>query len=167
MKTTIIFPNDLVDKHYNSTMIAALATIIIVGIMFIFSHNIIDYEYDTPLSILITCGVFATIVASIVLSFSLKDTTLSSSGSPLICKKIEFYESDYERIKELATENKWVEIKSIAKNGNGIAMKLEFVYSKDKRFAAYQIFKYVPHSFEPCSEIFYINKEYISHIVKS
>ncbi|MFR9650853.1 MAG: hypothetical protein SNG35_02365 [Rikenellaceae bacterium] len=159
MKTTIKFPNGLVESGYNSTLVSLLVSIIATGIMLIISYNLIDFEDDTIISTLIISGVLATIIAAAILSFQLKQTILASNGSPLICKTIEFKESEYIEVRESIADKRWSEIKNVINRECGVAMKMELVYTKDKSFAAYQFFKYVPHSFEPCSEVVYLDKD--------
>ncbi len=166
MKTTINFPKGLVESQHNANVVSALFSIILFGVVLIVSHNILDFESDSLYSSLIMGGVIVAIVASVILSFSLKRSVLSSSESPLKCRVVEFNESEYVAIKEAATKGQWSQIKSHAQMGDGIAMKMEIVHSRDKGFAAYQFFRYVPHSYEACSEIIYLEKDALSALFK-
>ncbi len=159
MKTTINFPKGLVERQYNATVASALITIIVIGIMLILSYNLIDFQENKLISTLIICGILASIIAATTLSFSLKRAVLASNEAPLICKTIEFKESKLEKIHAAVAKDQWSQIEELGKYGAGISMKIELVYTKDNSFAAYQYFKYVPHSFEPCSEIIYLDKE--------
>ncbi len=158
MKTTIKFPTNIVHTQYNSIIGSILISIIVVVIMLIMSHNIIDFEDSKLTSTLITGSVCLMIMAAIALSFSLKRTVFSSNGAPLICKEIEFKEIEYNKVKEVIADGRWLTLEDkIVKNATGIAMKVEFAYTNDKKFVAYQFFKYVPHSYVPCSDVIYLN----------
>lgn len=162
MKTTIEFPENIITTQINRSKVATIATLIIVSAILIISTNFVDYDtHSTTSTIMISCAI-AGIIASAIMSMSLKHAVLAKSNSPLVCKTIDFNESKHIEIAVVAAENRWSEIPSIAKDSSGVSMKIEVVYSKDKSFGAYQIFKYVPHSYEPCSEIIYISGDNIA-----
>lgn len=167
MKTTIKFPENLISTQINSTKVAMMCSIIVVTLMLFISTVLIDFDSHQTLSSMMICAGIFGVIASGLISLSLKHEVLTATHSPLVCRSIEFKESAYDDVLEAATENRWTAVEFISKDSVGGVMKIELVYSTDKSFAAYQVFKYVPHNFESCSDILYINKEHISHIGKS
>ncbi len=167
MKTTIKLPENIISTKINPLRVATIATLIVASVVLIILNSFIDYDTHSTVSAIIISGAIAGIIASAIMSMSLKHKVLIKSNSPLVCKTIDFNESKHIEIEIYAAENKWAEIPSIAKDSSGVSMKIEVIYSKDMCFGAYQIFKYVPHIYEPCSEIIYISSDNIAKVCES
>lgn len=167
MKTTIKLPKNITSTEINSTKVAILSAVIIVTIMLFVSTAMIDFDSYSTLSSMMICAAIVGVIASGIMSCSLKHDVLTATHSPIMCKSIEFKESLYLEVQEAAVDNNWSKVKLLARESYGTAMMIEFVYSKDKRFAAYQIFKYVPHIYEPCGDIVYLDKECIDTFCNS
>lgn len=164
MKTTIEFPTNIIANRVHSSKISLLVTTIIISIMMIVTTVIGDFENDSIIPPIITSATIASIIAAGIIAMSLKRMVYAPTESPIKCIAIDFAESKSNDIAKAASDNRWSAIPKLIQDCNGTAMKLEIVYSEDLTFAAYQFFCYVPHSYEACSEIFYIDKEDIKRI---
>ncbi len=164
MKTDIKFPENIITNRVHSSKVALLITIITISVMMIITARIGEFSDSSIISPLIIVATIAGIIASAVIAMSLKRSVYSQTESPLKCHTIFFSESQGDAIAKAASDNRWATIPKLAQCSSGSAMKLEVVYSNDMEFAAYQIFNYIPHSYEACSQIFYIDKEDIKRI---
>ncbi len=164
MKTSIIFPKNIIVNRVNPSKVASLVTVVVLSVMMILTTLIAKFDNSFIIPSITTIVSLAGVISSAIIAMSLKRDVYAKTESPLRCLSIEFAESKSEEILTAARDNRWSIIPSLAKNSAGVAMKLEVVYSKDLTFAAYQLFSYVPHTYESCSQIFYIEKDDIERI---
>ncbi len=164
MKTEINFPSEIIKNRVHSSKVALLITVVVLSIMMIFTTTIAKFDDASIIPAITTVAAITGVIASAIIAMSLKRLVYAPSESPLNCIVVDFAESKSEEIIKAAGDNRWSIIPTLTQNSNGIAMKLEVVYSSDLTFAAYQFFSYVPHSYEPCSQIFYIEKDDIARI---
>ncbi len=164
MKTAINFPKDLTINRVHSSKVAILITAITLSIMMIATTVVAEFEDSSIIPSITTIAAITGIIASVIIAMSLKRIVYAPTESPLKCISIEFAESKSDEIAKAAADNRWSLIPSLTNDSHGTAMKMEIVYSKDSSFAAYQFFIYVPHNYEPCSQIFYIDKDDITRV---
>lgn len=159
MKTLINLPENIIENRVHASKVALLVTIVVVSIMMILTTLIAEFENSSIIPSITTMAAIAGIIASAIIAMSLKRIVYTPTQSPINCIVIEFAESKSEEIAKAAADNRWSIIPSLTKNSSGVAMRMEILYTNDQSFAAYQFFSYVPHSYEPCSQIFYIEKD--------
>ncbi len=164
MKTTINFPDNIVINRVHSSKIAALITIIVISAMMIITTSIGEFDNDSIIPPIITVATIAGIISSAIIAMSLKRRVYAQTESPLKCIVLDFADSNSDEIVKAASDNRWAHIPKLMRESSGTAMKLEVVYSEDLKFAAYQFFSYVPHTYESCSQIFYIDTDDIKRI---
>lgn len=163
MKTTIKLPTNLIETKIAPTRVATLIIIITFAILLWFSSNLLHLDSNSSIALLLKLLAVVGFTIAAARAGSLKEIIFAQSGSPLVERTIEFPESLRAEATNLIATQQWKKVTALSTGrGSGSVMRVELIYSKDKRFAAYQIFHYVPHLFEPCSEIIYINQEDIS-----
>ncbi|MFI3264980.1 MAG: hypothetical protein SNG38_07495 [Rikenellaceae bacterium] len=164
MKTEINFPKDIIINRIHATKVALLVAVIVLSIIMILTTVIAEFERTSIIPSITIMATIAGIIAAAIIAMSLKRKVYAPTESPLKCVVIDFAESKSSEIAKAVKDNRWSMVPQLAKNSNGAAMKLEVVYSADLGFAAYQFFSYVPHTYESCSQIFYIEKDDIKRI---
>lgn len=162
MKSPINLSENLITTKINPSKVMILIVLVIISIVLISSVLLFNFEENSIISTSVSAIAIITLIASGVMAFSLEHTVYKESGSPLLSKTIDFPSSKFTEIKDAVGNGKWMALPELTHSGSGATMKLEVVYSKDKSFAAYQFFHYVPHSYEKCSEIYFIKKEHIA-----
>lgn len=162
MKTLIELPDTLKVSKINTKRVAILVLFILIAVVMIVQILLIESDKDSTISWIMHYSVVGSIIGAVIVYFSLKHDVSVDNNSPIIYKSIDFKESNYDKIVKLTASNKWNDVGKLLKESNGIAMKIEIAYTLDKNFAAYQFFRFVPHSFEPCSDIIYVKREDIA-----
>ncbi len=156
MKTTIKFPQSIITQKTAPTKIATLIAVVLISIVLIISVFFVDYDTYPILSTTLILAALTGFILSAILPLTLKQAVHTQSNSPVICKIIYFKESKLSDVLAAAA-NSWDEIPAIAEGGKGVSMKIELVCTKDKSFAAYQIFKYIPYDYVVYNPIVYLN----------
>ncbi|MFI3286212.1 MAG: hypothetical protein R3Y08_06105 [Rikenellaceae bacterium] len=164
MKTTIKFPENTITNRVHASKIATLITIIVISTMMILTTSLAEFDNDSIIPPIITVAIIAGIIASAIIAMSLKRKVYIQTESPIRCIVLDFAESKSDEIAKAASDNRWSSIPKLTRDSNGTEMRLEVVYSEDLKFAAYQFFSYVPHSYESCSQIFYVDKDDVKRI---
>ncbi|MFI3263188.1 MAG: hypothetical protein R3Y26_09835 [Rikenellaceae bacterium] len=158
MKSVINLPENIVTQKVSLTKLVTLTTLIAVISILALLIALVDFENYSYLSQLIITACFICTIVVLFLGFSLKQDVHAESGSPLISKTIDFPASKYTEVSVDAKSNNWLKLDKIKTKPDDTIMKLELTYSKDRSFVAYQFFHYVPYIYEPCSEIYYLDK---------
>ncbi len=164
MKTTIKFPENIITNRVHASKVAALITIIVICAMMIITTSIAEFDNDSIVPPITTIATIVGIISSAVITMSLKRSVYAPTESPIKYIVLNFADSKCDEIAKAAHDNRWSDIPKLIQDSSGTAMRLEVVYSEDLKFAAYQFFSYVPHSYESCSQIFYIEKDNIKRI---
>lgn len=164
MKTLINFPNNIITNRVNSSKVALAITITVICTMLVITTATGEFDNSSIIPSLTIAAIIIGVISLSIIAFSLKRPVYAKSESPLQTISLDFAESKFNDLLTAAEENRWMMIPSLIEKSDGKAMKLEVVYSKDLSFAAYQFFAYEPHTYEPCSEITYIDKEDIPRI---
>ncbi|MFI3333054.1 MAG: hypothetical protein SNG81_06660 [Rikenellaceae bacterium] len=164
MKTTIKFPENIIINRVHASKVAILITIIVISAMMILTTSIAEFDNNSIIPPIVTIATIAGIISSAIIAMSLKRKVYAPSESPTNCIVLDFADSRCDEIAKAASDNRWSSIPQLTQESNGTAMRLEVVYSEDLKFAAYQFFSYVPHSYESCSQIFYVDKDDVKRI---
>jgi len=164
MKSSICLPGNIVISKVNQHKLIMVITIVGISVILMVLASVIQYNGNSNIPIALgSISIIGIITASVMLC-TLKQNVLTTSLSPLQTILIEFPASQYSLIVAAISDCKWHELRHLIKTGNGAIMQLEIVHSKDGNFAAYQFFHYIPHTYEPCSDITYINREDIEQL---
>lgn len=161
MKSTIKLPKEMLLSRVSPSKLSLLITVVVVSVMMILTNMLVEFERDSIVPTATTAISFVGIIVSIALAFALRQDTLAATGSPLRSVAIDYSGDLYHRVEELVKARRWDLIDVAVACRSGRERRVELIYSKDFSFAAYQFFSYVPHQYEPSSEIHYIPKEKI------
>lgn len=156
MKTNIELPTSIVGKKIDVSKLVKLIAILIVSIAIIISIYALEINKMSAIYYALTICGYTGIITTIILLFRVKSPIYLLTNSKLKCKTIEFSTSNYDKIQSNIENGTISKLNNSLDYGNG--MIVEIIYSEDYKFAAYQYFKYVPHYYEPDSEVHYIAK---------
>ncbi|MCK9304289.1 MAG: hypothetical protein PHP30_07690 [Bacteroidales bacterium] len=137
MKTNIIHP--LIIKKFNIKLIAISAIVAAAGIVALFlSYTLI--------------GSALLIISLIIYFFKSTNMVYSPSGSYIKTESLYFDKEFLETLKNIIAKEITDETAPFKLSDNGSG-RVDIVYSADKEFAAYRLFRFVPHSYEPATDM--------------
>lgn len=146
-----------VTEAKNNTVIFTSLAVVAIGIIALII-GATQKSLSSGISIaLIVTGVIFVIAGGIMLAAKRKQLVYEVTGSPARSNSYYFNRSQLEHMKTLLAHGGFgignpIEISS---NGN---IKMDVVLSNDKRFAAVQIFEYVPFEYLPATKPYYFNE---------
>ena len=141
---------ELIEKKFSvKSLLLSLALMGAGVFLFIYSSN---FGNNMLSSTLIFFGIAIVAFATFLMIAKLNSEVYVKTNSPIVKRQLYFNTADFYDIKN-AIEN--ADYKSIEKfkrvdEGN---VELYVIHSKDKKFAAMQLFKYEPFDFVPQTEI--------------
>ena len=141
---------ELIEKKFSvKSLLLSLALMGAGVFLFIYSYN---FGNNMLSSTLIFFGIAIVAYATFLMIAKLNGEVYVKTNSPIVKRQLYFNTADFYDIKK-AIEN--ADYKSIEKfkrveEGN---VELYVIHSKDKKFAAMQLFKYEPFDFVPQTEI--------------
>lgn len=149
--------NDVI-KKINVKSVVVSVVLLFAGTAMILS-SVLSEGGATTLSIgMLTAGVLMDFYASFRLFFQNSSYVYAPTGSALMEGSCFVESGDMERINKALDKSEFKEFSSLqyGKNGNS---RIDFLMSKDGKFSAVQLFKYVPYNFEPASGVYYFKGE--------
>lgn len=141
-------------KHTSLQSILLSIAIALVGIVFIYFSLDHDQKSSTLSMTLLTVGAILILVSLYRFFWKSAEMVYTLTGS-VVSMGSYYSDTDVLPLLQQLIENKnfdqaaRVTFKS---SGNG---RLDYMISKDGKFAAVQLFRFVPYTYEPVSEIFY------------
>lgn len=156
MKTKIVFPSNLIGKTTNIKRITTLIILSLLSISLILLASLSNLENTSTIYMLIaTCGYFGLLGVLIAACSTKKCAIYNPTKSKLVSKTFEFSAPDYNTVLSIV-ENKQISQLHNLQKGDGASIHLELIYSIDKKFAAYQFFKYIPYEYVADSSLHYV-----------
>ena len=141
-------------KHTSLQSILLSIAIALVGIVFIY-FSLDHHQKSSTLSMtLLTVGAILILVSLYRFFWKSAEMVYTPTGS-VVSMGSYYSETDVLPLLQQLIENKNFDQAarvSFKPSGNG---RLDYMVSKDGQFAAVQLFRFVPYTYEPVSEIFY------------
>lgn len=157
MKTKIELPAEITKRKAETAKIAILCALAIICIGVIIYSTIIEAKTVTSIG-------YIMIIAILAATFTSKSyLTYAPTNSRITVKILEFSATDFDLVQSLV-DTLQIDQRRITNKELGANMHLEIAYSKDKTFAAYQFFKYIPYEYVAVSEIKYLTREEASRL---
>ncbi|MFI3322157.1 MAG: hypothetical protein R3Y50_06490 [Rikenellaceae bacterium] len=160
MKTKIELPISLVKTNKNKLNVVKSLILIVVSVGLIVYAASPAIENGTLLYYIVTLSSLAVICFALMSLFSINQQIYVPTKSKIRSKVVEFTPENYSKVLNILSSGEISKLNKSVEEGQG--MTLDIVYTKDGNFAAYQFFKYIPHNFEPYSEIVYVEKDKLS-----
>lgn len=141
---------DLIQKRFNIS--ALLSGIVLIGLgalLFVYSRNM---DGNMLSSSLIFFGIVSVAFALFLLIARLNAEVYTKTNSPIVRRQVYFDAADFYNIKSAIEEGKFDTLDKFKRVDEG-NVQLYVVHSKDKKFAALQLFKYEPFDFIPQTDV--------------
>lgn len=141
---------DFIQKRFNIS--ALLSGIVLIGLgalLFVYSRNM---DGNMLSSSLIFFGIVSVAFALFLLIARLNAEVYTKTNSPIVRRQVYFDAADFYNIKSAIEEGKFDTLDKFKRVDEG-NVQLYVVHSKDKKFAALQLFKYEPFDFIPQTDV--------------
>ena len=149
----------------NSKSIIITTISLTIGIIILASASMIDDKTSGLYLLAIFSPFILLLIALFFLIFRRKHLVYSPTESRIISGHLYFDKSQMDVVKTMlkadAPEN--IEWTGFKPNGNA---RLVYMVSQDAKFAAVQLDEYVPHHYEPVSDIFYYSDHHVHPIAQ-
>ena len=141
---------ELIEKKFNlKSLLLSLALIGLGVLLFVYSGKI---ESDMLSSTLIFIGISIVAFAIFLMIAKLNSEVYVKTNSPIIKRQLYFDTADFYDIKNAIDKGDYKSIEKFKRVDEG-NVQLYVIHSKDKKFAALQLFKYEPFDFVPQTEV--------------
>lgn len=141
---------DFIQKRFNIS--ALLSGIVLIGLgalLFVYSRSM---DGNMLSSSLIFFGIVSVAFALFLLIARLNAEVYTKTNSPIVRRQVYFDAADFYNIKSAIEEGKFDTLDKFKRVDEG-NVQLYVVHSKDKKFAALQLFKYEPFDFIPQTDV--------------
>lgn len=141
---------DFIQKRFSVSTL--LSGIVLVGFgifLFMYSKNI---DGNMLSSAMIFFGIVSVVFALFLLIAKLNAEVYAKTNSPIIKRQIYFGAADFYDIKSAIEEGRFEALDKFKRVDEG-NVQLYVVHSKDRKFAALQLFKYEPFDFIPQTDV--------------
>lgn len=153
----IEFPAEMIGQKTDMKKMMTLVAVAVVSVAMIVYTGTSELDHTMFSYMLLCClGYIGLLVVGIAAFGSKKYFTYAPTGCRLVRKTIEFNASDYDRVEQLLAQGDLPNVRAL-RRGEGVRMKLEIAYTKDRAFAAYQIFQYLSYEYVPTTEVCYVD----------
>ena len=141
---------DFIQKRFNIS--ALLSGIVLIGLgalLFVYSRSM---DGNMLSSSLIFFGIVSVAFALFLIIARLNAEVYTKTNSPIVRRQVYFDAADFYNIKSAIEEGKFDTLDKFKRVDEG-NVQLYVVHSKDKKFAALQLFKYEPFDFIPQTDV--------------
>lgn len=153
-------------KHISVYQILVSSLIALGGVAGIVLSMVLD-ESDTTLSMaLLTVGIMFLLFALYRFFWKSYETVYRPTGSAVRTGSLYMDTAELERVQQMLKKNDFSDAARISfkEGGNG---RLDYLVSKDGRFVAAQLFRFVPYTYEPASERYYYTDDAAAAVTRS
>ncbi len=141
---------DFIQKRFSvSTLLSGIVLIGFGAFLFLYSKNM---DGNMLSSAMIFFGVVSVSFALFLLIAKLNAEVYTKTNSPIVKRQIYFDTSDFYNIKTAIENDKLEALDKFNRVDEG-NVQLYVIHSKDKKFAALQLFKYEPFDFVPQTDV--------------
>lgn len=152
--TLLATPHPHITKQVNSVSVITSAVIALAGVLLVYFPLVIDESSSTLSMLLLTIGTILILAALYCLFWKSTSMVYTPTGGVLREASC-FTEADDLPVLQRMLEKKVFEqapTVTFKQSGNG---RMDYLISKDGKFAAVQLFRFIPYTYEPVSDIYY------------
>lgn len=159
-----------VAKHTDLFSIIVSLGIMISGIVSIGFALDMDNVSSTVSMLLLTVGSICLLVSLYRLFWRSQKHVYTQTGSPLVEGSCYWDSCDMQNLLKMLEHSDFKLTRGIVSRLSG-NVRLDYILSKDHKFAAVQLFQFVPYVYEPVTRIYYYTNEiaadFARHLVKN
>lgn len=135
---------------------------IIAGVALITTTQVsIEDSASSTYMAMMTLGVILTLVYIIKLFWSSKEIVYVPTKSPIKNYSVYFKTGDIDSLMS-AIQSGNIEKLNHSIDANKAGLRMDVVVSKDQNFAACQLYRYIPHNYQPASIVYNIPNEHLN-----
>lgn len=141
-------------RHMSKNSIFISSLVGLLGIIFILLPIFGENFSSTINMLLLTLGTIFLLVALYRFFWKSTEIVYIPSGSKISEGSCFFDSCDFEDLADAMICRNFSLSKKVALKQNG-NIRLDYLVSKDRQFAAVQLFRFVPYAYEPATEVYY------------
>lgn len=150
--TLLSTPSSHISKRTNLTSVVISVAIALLGMLLVYFSLDMDESSSTLSMVLLTLGTALILVSLYRIFWKSSEIVYASTGSTITEGSYYIETEKLSTLQRLLEEKNFDQTISVKQTGNG---RLDYMVSKDGRFAAVQLFHFVPYTYEPYSGIYY------------
>lgn len=153
-------------KQISVTQILWSSLIALAGVVSIVLSVLMDNSASTLCMVLLTVGIIFLLFAIYRFFTKSHETVYQPTGSMIRSGSLYMDSAELQRVRQMVEKNDFSGFSKIVckDGGNG---RLDYLVSKDGRFAAVQLFQFVPYTYEPVSTRCYYTDDEACVIARS
>lgn len=146
--------HDFVARRTDKFSILLSVILIIIGVLS-FYFSIQEESDSSSLSMLILTAGAALVLVGVFRLFWKSQGWLYTPSNSRIVVKSDFYEAaDFRELKSVLENGNFSNSGSV-KSGNTGGIRMDYMYSKDRKFAAVQLFQFSSYIYQPVTDVYY------------
>ncbi|MBR6496393.1 MAG: hypothetical protein IKT28_04705 [Rikenellaceae bacterium] len=161
-----MYEGKLVDGNVTIGVNKASLALAVVSLAAAVALFVVGGKYDGFVNIAITMGGVMLAVMAVVKFIGCREYIYSKTNSPLNKHSLHFEISDTTRLRSNLEARNFKAVKEYKSRANSGGARLDVVFSKDGEYAAYRLFVYVPHTYEPVTEVVELETENAADFVQ-
>lgn len=143
-----------ISKHTNLLSIVISLVLIMAGVASVWFALSFDSASSTISMLLLTVGTICLLIALYRLFWRTKEKVYTQTGSAIVEGSCYWDSCDYQSLVEILEHANFKLGKNLTVKLSG-NIRLDYIVSKDRRFAAVQLFRFVPYVYEPVTQVYY------------
>lgn len=157
-------------KHTNLFSILISLVIMLLGIVSIGFALCLDNISSTVSMLLLTLGSICLLISLYRLFWRSQKHVYTLTGSAVVEGSCYWDSCDLQNLQNMLEQSNFKMNKGMSSKLGG-NVRLDYVLSKDYKFAAVQLFQFVPYVYEPVTRIYYYTEEiatdFARHLIKN
>lgn len=143
-----------ISKHTNLYSVIVSFICIVAGVGTVLFALDVDNSSSTMSMVLLTVGTILLLFALYRLFWRSKENVYLPTGSSLVEGSCYWDSGDLKVLMKMLEHTTFDSAKRIPAKLSG-TVRLDYIISKDRQFAAVQLFHFVPYIYEPASKVYY------------
>lgn len=154
-----------ISKHTNLSSILISCVLIVCGIASVWVSLDMEEVSSTYSMLLLTLGAFCLLYAMFRLFWRSKEKVYTLTGSSIVEGSCYWDSSELQPIMKMLDHSEFKTNNNAAAKAGG-NVRLDYLLSKDYKFAAVQLFQFVPYVYEPVTKVYYYTDETAANFAK-
>ena len=147
-----------ISKHISCFSVFVSVALVVVGIAAIILALDLNTAPSTLSMVLLTVGTIFLLIALYRLFWRSKELVYTPTGSSISEGSCYWDVSDLQELARLLEQSDFASTAPLTVKLSG-NVRLDYILSKDRKFAAVQLFRFVPYVYEPVSQVYYYTGE--------
>lgn len=147
-----------VSQHTSTSSVLCSSLLALGGFIAIFVSLDMDRSSSTLCMVVLTLGTIFLLIAMYRFFWRSRDLVYTPTGSVIVDGSCFLDICDLKQLEEMLEQGKFEMSDRLTFKHSG-NVRMDYMLSKDRKFAAVQLFKFIPYTYEPISQVFYYTDE--------